>query len=276
VKSTISSNKFDWYTALVVGIFHIIGLGFAVQTFSFANLVAFAILYMVTGLGITLGFHRYFTHNSFEVTNPVVKSVMALSGSLALQGSIIDWVVDHYQHHNHSDKKPDPHSSKEGFWWSHLLWLFYDVKDSDQMAKFRAKLEKDQIMSFFDKYYVFVGIQVLLGAFLLAIGGWEMVVWGVFLRTVAVWHVTWAINSACHMWGYKNFQDTDDDSRNLWWAAILANGEGWHNNHHKYQTSPRHGLQPWEFDVTWKLIQGMQFLGLAKINPRLIPKVPNA
>jgi sn-1 stearoyl-lipid 9-desaturase len=263
-----------WSTLSIVILFHLIAVGFGIFTFSIPNFIAFFILYVITGLGITLGYHRLFTHNSFVVNNSVLKVIIAIAGTLALQGSVIDWVVDHFQHHNYSDKKPDPHSSNEGFLWSHLLWLFYPIEDNAQQAKLRTKLNEDKILYFFDQYPVFVGMQFLLGFALLMIGGWGMVIWGVFVRTVFVWHVTWFINSACHFWGQVEFDDTDDNSKNLWWMAILANGEGWHNNHHKFQASPKHGLRWYQIDLTWWIINSLDFVGLVSVNRKLIPIVP--
>jgi sn-1 stearoyl-lipid 9-desaturase len=267
------TNNFKYTTFSIVLIFHLIGLGLAIQTFNWANLLAFLILYAITGVGITLGYHRLFTHKSYEVKNSFVKVLIAIAGTLALQGSIIDWVVDHFQHHNYSDQTPDPHSSREGFWWSHLLWLFYHYEDNEQQAKLRKSLNEDKVLNFIDQYQFFVGIQFLLGALLLTIGGFGMVIWGIFLRTIAVWHVTWFINSACHFWGDVEFDDTGDFSKNLWWMAILANGEGWHNNHHKYPASPKHGLRWYQFDFTWLIIQTLEKLNLAKVNKKTIPSI---
>jgi sn-1 stearoyl-lipid 9-desaturase len=269
----MNNEKFDWATFMPVMFFHVVAVVCAASTISMNNLIAFAVLYMVTGLGITLGFHRYFTHNSFIVESNIVKVCMAVMGSLALQGSLLDWVRDHWLHHLYSDQELDPHSSREGFNWCHWTWLFYPIAETPAIQKMKSKLASDPIIAFFSNTFVFVGLQVVLGLVLLAIGGWGMVVWGIFVRTVAVWHVTWLINSACHMWGYTNFSDTGDNSHNLWWAAILTNGEGWHNNHHHSQASPRHGLRPWEFDLTWIIISTMEKFGLAKINHKLIPKL---
>lgn len=269
-----SKPPIKWSTLAIVVMFHIIAAA-SVFTFSWANFSAFFILYVVTGLGITLGYHRLFTHNSFVVNNHILKIIIAIAGTLALQGSVIDWVVDHFQHHNYSDKKPDPHSSNEGFLWSHLMWLFYPIEDNEQQTKLRQKLNQDKILSFFDQSIVFIGMQFLLGFVLLYIGGLGMVLWGIFLRTVFVWHVTWFINSACHFWGQVEFDDTDDNSKNLWWMAILANGEGWHNNHHKYQASPKHGLRWYQVDLTWFIINTLSKVGLVTVNHKLIPKLKN-
>ncbi len=268
---TVLKRKINWVTTIAIIVFHLIALLVSPFCFSWANFTAFFVLYVITGLGITLGFHRYFTHNAFETKNPIVISILAIAGSLALQGNITSWVTDHFQHHNYSDLEGDPHSSKEGFYWSHLGWLFYEIDLNQQQIKLRDKMLKDPLIRFWDQMLIFVGVQVLTGLILLAIGGWSMVIWGIFLRVVFVWHVTWFINSACHYWGFVTYPDSGDNSKNLWWMGLLAFGEGWHNNHHKFQSSPRHGLEWWQIDVTWYIIKTLSILKLAKYNPKLVP-----
>lgn len=191
--------------------------------------------------------------------------IIALIGSLALQGGPVFWVAGHRQHHLHTeDWDRDPYSAQRGFWWSHMLWLFYPKKedfDPQVYRRWAPDLDKDGFYRWLDKY--FLVLQIPVGLLLYAIGGWSFVIWGVFVRAVVLWHSTWLINSATHMWGYKSFA-SDDNSRNLWWAAILTYGEGWHNNHHAYPNVAPAGRQWWELDTTWWVIQGLQKLGLAK------------
>jgi sn-1 stearoyl-lipid 9-desaturase len=265
--------KFKISTFVFVLAFHLITAIFAYRTFTINNFILFFVLYVVTGLGITLGYHRLFTHNSFVVNSKFLKIIIAIMGTLALQGSVIDWVVDHFQHHLHSDQVDDPHNSRQGFWWSHVWWLFYPIADTNQQSKLRIKLNEDPILRFFDQKIVFVGMQVILGAFLLFGFSYGALIWGVFVRVVFVWHVTWCINSACHIWGNTQYLDSGDHSKNLWWMAILANGEGWHNNHHKFQTSPKHGLKWYQVDVTWYIISTLHKIKLVSLNEKLIPKV---
>jgi sn-1 stearoyl-lipid 9-desaturase len=266
-------GKLKVSTLVVIVAFHLTAILLAPITFSWANLQVAFWLYVLTGLGITVGYHRLFTHGSYKVTNPILRAFIAFAGTLALQGSVIDWVVDHFRHHNYSDQPGDPHTTNEGFWWAHILWLFYEYKEDAQQDKLRAKLNEDKVLAFIDRKEVFIGAQFALGFLLLLIGGWGMVTWGVFVRVVFTWHVTWCINSACHIWGYTEYEKSGDKSKNLWWMAILANGEGWHNNHHMYQASPRHGLKWWQIDLSWYLIWTFSKLGWAEINPKLIPVV---
>jgi sn-1 stearoyl-lipid 9-desaturase len=265
-----TNGKFDITTFVAILLFHLLSL-LCFVCFSWLNFGVLLILQFITGIGITLGFHRLFTHKSFVVKNNWLKFLICLAGSLSLQGDVISWIVDHYQHHNHSDKPQDAHSSREGFWWCHMGWLFTEFPDNPQQQKLRATLEKDPILLFFSKPIVYVGIQVILGYVLLQFLGFGALIYGVFLRTVVVWHITWFINSACHLWGDQPFPESGDYSKNLWWMAILANGEGWHNNHHMYQSSPKHGLEWYQIDVTWYIIKVLQVLKLVDINPKLIP-----
>jgi sn-1 stearoyl-lipid 9-desaturase len=264
-------KKIRWSTLIVIGLFHILSLGILLpQNFSWVNFMVFFGLYVFTGLGITFGFHRLLTHKAFEA-NIVVRFIAVLAGSLALQGNPIEWVSDHRIHHLFSDTKKDRHNSNWGFTWSHITWLFHDFRVSPLEKKIRENLEKDKLLVFFK--YSFVPIQVLLGIILWNIGGWSMVIWGVFFRTVFLYHVTWLVNSATHKWGYRWFE-TDDNSRNTWWVGLLAFGEGWHNTHHAYQASPRHGIKWWEIDVTWYLIWLLSKLKLVS-NLKKIPLIPS-
>ena len=265
-------RKINWPTTIAIILFHVIALTVGPLTFNWANFTAFFVLYVISGLGITLGFHRYYTHNAFTTNNRIVQSCLAFMGSLALQGSVTGWVIDHFQHHNYSDQPEDPHSSREGFWWSHMGWLFYEVEVSNRQQALKDKMLRNPVTRFFDNKLVFLGVQFLVGFILLYIGGPGMVVWGIFCRVVFVWHITWFINSACHFWGFVTYKDSGDNSKNLWWMGLLAFGEGWHNNHHMYQASPRHGLKWWQIDATWYIIYTLSILRLAKYNPRLIPK----
>jgi stearoyl-CoA desaturase (delta-9 desaturase) len=231
--------------------------------FSWANLVLALVLYWVTaGLGICLCYHRLLTHRGFE-TPKWFEYVLAICGALTLEGGPIHWVSTHRYHHTHSDTDYDPHTPRHGFWWSHMLWFLYRIpmfEDRNFYKRYAPDLWKDRF------YRVLARVswlpQVVLGGILLAWGGWPAVFWGIFLRTVLALHGTWLVNSATHRWGYKNFV-TKDDSKNLWWVALVSFGEGWHNNHHTFQRSSRHGLRWWEFDVTYVTIQLLSLLGLA-------------
>ena len=235
--------------------------------FSWKALGVALLLYWVTGgLGITLGFHRLITHRSFE-TPKWLEYFLAFCGTLACQGGPIAWVGMHRIHHLHSDQELDPHDSNKGFFWSHLRWMFYHSPAFADVPRFTKDIKDDPFYIFLEKYML--PIQFALGGLLLLWGGWSFVVWGVFVRLIFVWHCTWFVNSATHKFGYQTY-DAKDHSTNCWWVALLTYGEGWHNNHHAFQYSARHGLKWWEIDLTWMTIQVLQFLGLAT-NVKLAP-----
>jgi len=236
---------------------------FLPHMFSWSALAVCVTLYYLTGaFGITLCFHRLLTHRSFEIAKPL-EYVIAFLGTLALQGGPIDWIATHRAHHANTDRKGDPHDVNQGLIWAHFEWM-YRENDARPTRAEQARLAPDLIG---DKYYVFleqtyVFWQIALGIALFAIGGWSWVVYGVFLRLVLTYHVTWLVNSAAHHCGYRSYQ-TGDKSTNSWWVAFLAWGEGWHNNHHAFPFSARHGFQWFEFDATWLVIQILAKLRLA-------------
>ncbi|MBW4699645.1 MAG: fatty acid desaturase [Aphanocapsa lilacina HA4352-LM1] len=236
----------------------------ALWQFSWSALALAIFLHWGLGcLGITLGFHRLLSHRSFTVPKPL-EYFLALLGTLCLQGGPILWVAHHRLHHAHSDTEADPHDSNRGFWWSHWGWMFYMPEERlnfDHYARYAKDLARDPVHRFLNRNMI--PLQLAFAALLYLLGGWPFVLWGVFVRLVVVFHCTWLINSACHQWGYRSHQ-TDDHSTNLWWAAILAYGEGWHNNHHAMPRSARHGLAWWEIDVTWGVIWTLGKLGLAR------------
>ena len=231
----------------------------------------------VSGLGITFGFHRLLTHSSFKA-KPLLRYIFTFFGSLALQGGPITWVATHRLHHRESDKELDPHTPNYSFLWSHLTWNFFHHPECSSIEKFRSlapDLTNDPVMRFFNKYFfvIFLTVTALLFALGYAVGGPKLgislVIWGGILRTVYMWHATWFVNSATHTWGYKNY-DSGDLSRNTWWVALMAFGEGWHNNHHADPRSARHGHRWFELDVTFLLIQTFSRLGW--INQIIHPK----
>ena len=236
------------------------GVIFAPWTFSWAALgLAIALHWITGGLGITLGFHRLIAHRSFK-TPKWLEYTLATLGSLTAEGSPIDWVGMHRIHHKFSDTSDDPHDSNKGFWWSHMGWLMYAPPPQEQIRRFTGDLNGDPYYEFMQKFFLLP--QFVLGVGLYLWGGWSFVVWGVFVRLVMVYHSTWLVNSATHKFGYRNF-DSDDKSKNCWWVALMAYGEGWHNNHHAFPHSARHGLRWWEIDATWMAVKVLETLGLA-------------
>jgi stearoyl-CoA desaturase (delta-9 desaturase) len=256
------ARSVNWSTTIVFGLFHI-GAIAALFLFSWKVFFATVFLYWVaTGLGISLGYHRLHTHRSYRL--PLwLEYFFAICGTLNLEGGPIFWVATHRVHHQKSDQAGDPHSPRDGAWWSHVLWIvFGESKHSNTqlMSKYAPDLAKHKFYRWLNTYH-WVPI-IVLGLILLAIGGLPLMMWGVFVRVVFGLHATWLVNSASHMWGGRRFA-TRDDSRNNWWVALMTFGEGWHNNHHAHPTSARHGLAWYEFDPSWLLLNVMKPLGLA-------------
>ena len=258
-----NSQGLNWFTAIILALFHI-GAIAALFVFSWRNLILAAVLYYVaTGLGISMGYHRLHTHRSYRVPR-WLEYCFAVCGSLTLEGGPIFWVATHRLHHQNSDQPGDPHSPRDGAFWSHMGWILFGETNHNNtrlMSKYAPDLARHRFYVWLNDYH-WIPVTVL-GLGLLAIGGLPMMLWGVCLRVVAGLHATWAVNSATHMWGARRFA-TRDDSRNTWWVAIISFGEGWHNNHHAHPTSARHGLAWYEFDPSWLLVKALRFLGVAR------------
>jgi stearoyl-CoA desaturase (delta-9 desaturase) len=232
--------------------------------------------YVVSGLGITVGFHRYFTHGSFKA-NRALRVALAISGSLALQGPVIDWVADHRRHHAFSDKEGDPHSPwlfgtgpralARGFYHSHMGWLF--GRDQTNEERFTPDLLADRDIVRVDKLFIlWATLSLVLPG---VIGGlvtmsWAGALtaffWGGLVRVALLHHVTWSINSICHMIGEQPF-NSRDHSRNVWPLAVLSFGESWHNLHHADPTCARHGVQRGQVDISARVIWAFEKLGWA-------------
>ncbi|MBZ5622169.1 MAG: fatty acid desaturase [Acidobacteriia bacterium] len=253
----------NWFTTLVLVFIHI-GAVAALFVFSWKAFFLTVFFYWVaTGLGISMGYHRLHTHRSYRV--PLwLEYFFALCGSLTLEGGPIFWVAVHRIHHQKSDLPGDPHSPRDGAWWSHVGWILFgetNHNNTRMMSKYAPDLAKHRFYVWLNDYH-WVPITVL-AILVLAIGGWQMVLWTMFFRVVFGLHATWLVNSATHMWGARRFA-TRDDSRNNWWVALISFGEGWHNNHHAHPTSARHGLAWYEFDPSWILIKVLKGLGVAR------------
>jgi stearoyl-CoA desaturase (delta-9 desaturase) len=275
----IWSGRVQWSVVLWIALVHLGALA-APFFFSWWGLGVFVFLYWVTGsLGVCLGYHRLLTHGSFQTYRPV-RWFFALVGGLSGQGSAIEWVAKHRRHHAFSDQEGDPHSPRDGKWWSHMLWLVPDAGwEANQAEKKRwaADLVKDPVVLWIDR--LFLPVHFLSGLSLLGLGywlggwylAWSLLFWGVFFRMTFVFHATWCVNSATHLWGYRNYETTDD-SRNCWWVSALTFGEGWHNNHHAYQRMARCGHRWWEIDLTYLVILAMERVGLAWRVVHAIPR----
>jgi stearoyl-CoA desaturase (delta-9 desaturase) len=237
------------------------------------DLIIAGVMYYVSGLGVTVGFHRYLTHRSFVARRPV-RIALALAGSLSLQSSATQWVADHRRHHRFSDKDGDPHSPwrygtsfrdlSKGFFYSHVGWL-YDW-DKTEEAKYAPELVADPDIAFISRTFpLWVVVSMLLPPLVGGLIGWSWqaavtaFVWGSLVRVALLHHVTFAINSVCHIKGRRPFR-TKDHSQNVWWLSILSFGESWHNFHHAEPTSARHGVRPLEFDTSAIVIKVMEKL----------------
>jgi len=233
-------------------------------TFTWSAFFIFLSLVWITGgVGICLCYHRLLTHKSFQVPK-LLEYFLTFLGVLASQGSPLHWVADHRLHHTFTDQELDPHSPRKGFLWSHVIWLLKRSKvldTRDQYSRCAPDIGGDSFYKFLDRtHWIY---PILLGIGLYMWGGVPFLVWGLFFRTAFVYHTTWFVNSAAHKWGYKSYA-LDDDSKNLWWVALLNWGEGWHNNHHSFRYSARHGLRFWEIDLTYASIKFLSYLGLAE------------
>ena len=234
------------------------------QMFTWSALgVAIALYYITGGLGISLGFHRLLTHRSYRCPR-LLEYALAVCGTLALQGGPIEWISTHRVHHAHSDREGDPHNVHRGLTWAHVQWLYRrnDARPTqEEQRRYAPDLIKNPFYRFLERTYLLW--QVALALVLFAVGGLPWVVWGIFVRVVVTYHVTWLVNSAAHSMGYRTYK-TADESTNNWWVALLTWGEGWHNNHHAFPSSARHGMRWFELDTTWLAIRVLQWLRLAR------------
>lgn len=233
-------------------------------------------LWALTALGITVGYHRYFTHGSFK-THRAVKLALAISGSLAIEGSLDQWVADHRKHHKFSDEVGDPHSPwrfgttrkaiAKGLVYSHVGWLF--ESDNTSIEKYAPDITKDKDLHWISKHFsIFVVASLLIPAVLGGLITWSWVgavtafFWAGLVRIAFVHHVTWSINSICHVFGKRPFESRDLSS-NVAWLAIPSMGESWHNLHHVDPTAARHGVMKGQIDVSAGIIRGLEKTGLA-------------
>jgi stearoyl-CoA desaturase (delta-9 desaturase) len=255
------------------------------------DLLVFAILYALTGLGITVGFHRLLTHRSFE-TSATLRGTLAALGSAAIEGPVISWVADHRKHHAFADEEGDPHSphvghgggwrgTLRGLFHAHLGWLFIHTQRGAK-ARYAPDLLRDPVTRFVDRTFLLWAAAGLAAAFGLgvAIGGTVQdgltaLLWGGAVRMFVLHHMTYSINSICHVFGRRSFP-TDDESRNVAWLALPTFGEAWHNNHHAFPTSAVHGLGRRQLDVAGLVISGLERLGLVWNVVRVSPEQQRA
>jgi stearoyl-CoA desaturase (delta-9 desaturase) len=249
------------------------------------DLALFVVMYAACGLGITVGYHRLFSHKSFKTT-PAVRAVLAVLGAMTIQGPLTQWVTDHRKHHAMSDKPGDPHSPHvgrhgehgrlTGLWWSHMGWLFR-TKGMERGERWGRDLYDDPLIRRIDRLYMVwvalsVGIPFAVGFAVRGtwLGGLEAMVWAGLIRIFLFQHATWAINSVCHTFGRRSYR-TADESRNVWLLAIPSFGEAWHNNHHAFPGSAVHGVDRRQIDISAGVIGLLERLGLAWDVKRMTP-----
>lgn len=258
-----TAQSVNWRNVVLLSTFHLLAIP-VFFTFSWQNLAALLIGNWVVGsLGVGLGWHRLLTHRSFTAPKWLEYTLVTI-GTLSMQNSPDRWVATHRIHHKFTETENDPHSSKPGFWWAQIGWILWGTAqdhDDATMKRYIPDLLKDKGLVLISRFYL---VPIVLSAFLFyAIGGWSMVAWGVAGRVVFGWHTTWFVNSLAHLYGSRPHK-TNDDSTNNWFVALLTFGEGWHNNHHAFPTSARHGLQWYQFDLNWITIRLFEKLGWAK------------
>jgi stearoyl-CoA desaturase (delta-9 desaturase) len=263
-KHTVKHQGLRWPTTIWMIVFHL-GAVAALFYWSWKGLIVAAVLaWVAQSLGVGMCYHRLLTHRSYQVPK-LVEYFLNVCATLSLEGGPINWVATHRLHHAHSDERGgDPHTPYDGRWWSHMGWILTGTAQQhsrEVLERYAPDLMKDRFTVALNRVY-FVPL-ILLGIILLMVGGWPLLLWGVFLRVTVGLHATWLVNSATHLWGRRRFE-TNDNSRNSWWVALLTWGEGWHNNHHAHPTSARHGLAWYEIDFNWWGIRMLQLLRLAK------------
>jgi stearoyl-CoA desaturase (Delta-9 desaturase) len=242
-----------------------------------SDLAVMLLMYVISGYGVTLGFHRLLTHRSFQTFKPV-EYTLAILGSIAVQGPVMSWVADHRKHHAHTDKEGDPHTphghgsgfkgAVAGLWYAHMGWLF-KASGTAEHSRYAKDLYEDPGMRVIHRTFaLWATVGILIPAALgFAIDGTlagavTAALWGGPVRIFALHHVTWSINSICHFFGTRRF-DVDDHSTNVFWMSLVSFGESWHHNHHTFPRSAMHGLRAWEVDPTAWLIRGMRRVRLA-------------
>ncbi len=274
-------------TAIPILSLFVVGWQLWASLLGWNDIFVFVLLYVLTGFGVTVGFHRLLTHRAFKTTRPI-RATLAILGSAAIEGPVISWVADHRKHHAFADREGDPHSPHvgHGHGWrgalrglvhAHVGWLFIHTHRG-RRTRYAPDLLGDPVVSWVDRTFVVWALGGLVTAFGL---GWLFggtlrdgltgVLWGGAVRMLVVHHVTYSINSLCHFFGRQRF-DTGDQSRNLAWLAPLSLGEAWHNNHHAFPTSAQHGLRRWELDPSALLIRALERVGLAWDVVRVSPE----
>ncbi len=279
----VANETLDRFLTGMVTVVPILALGYVGWqlwnvAFGWSDIAVLVLMYVPTALGITVGFHRLFTHRSFKTTKGV-RATLAILGSMAIEGPVISWVADHRKHHAFSDQHGDPHSPHEfghglkgalrGLFHAHVGWLFIHTQRA-RKTRYAPDLMRDPVVSWVDRTFLWWAVAGFLLAFALGIvlGGFSVeagltgMLWGGLMRMLLLHHVTYSINSLCHYFGRRPFE-TDDESRNLAWLAPFSMGEAWHNAHHAFPTSARHGVDGRQLDISAGVIALLEKTGLA-------------
>lgn len=281
--NAINRRRIVWSYAGTVGLYHVVALlAFLPWFFSWTGVgLAVAGISLFGGLGINLGYHRLLTHRGF-ICPKWLEYALVILGVCCMQDTPARWVAVHRRHHEHADRQEDPHSPLVNFLWGHVGWMMVVNLDLVRLGiynRYAKDILRDPLYRRLERTLLYPAIILgmwltfFLGGFAGALMsgedmggatrfGFSLLVWGVFVRTVVVWHVTWSVNSVAHLWGYRNYE-TGEGSRNNWIVALLSGGEGWHNNHHADPRSARHGHRRWEIDVIFLFIRALEAAGLA-------------
>jgi fatty-acid desaturase len=279
----VDRHRIVWSYAITVGLYHLIaGLALLPWLFSWTG-VALAILglYVFGSLGINLCYHRLLTHRGL-VCPKWLEHGFAILAICCMQDTPARWVAVHRRHHEHSDRQDDPHSPLVAFFWGHVGWMLVENRDLMRLGiyeRYAKDVLRDPFYRRMERTLLYPAVlfgswaMFFLGGFVAGVVGGgtvagavqfgaSLLIWGVFVRTVVVWHITWSVNSAAHLWGYRSYE-TCEQSRNNWFVALISNGEGWHNNHHADPRSAAHGHRRWEIDVVFLTIRVLEMMGLA-------------
>jgi stearoyl-CoA desaturase (delta-9 desaturase) len=260
-KVSATTSSVNWKNVAILTTVHLLAIP-AIFSFSWTNLGALLIGNWIVGsLGVGLGYHRLLTHRSFRAPK-WLEYFLTILGTMSIQDSPVKWVATHRIHHRFTETENDPHSTDLGFLWAQTGWIIWGVAqdhDRETLNRYAPDLTNDRIHRLIARFWYLPVVVSGVGLFL--IGGWPMVAWGVFARIVVGWHTTWFVNSLAHTYGRRAY-DTADDSTNNWFVALLTFGEGWHNNHHAFPTSARHGLKWYQFDMNWLTLLVIQRLGI--------------
>lgn len=230
--------------------------------FTWSLVAVWAASHFLRAIGLTLAFHRYFAHRAFELSRPA-RFFWAFAGTAAMQKGPIWWAGHHISHHKYADRDGDPHSpAVSGFYYAHVGWFLHDARHESLPPTNPVVRDFGRVpeIAWLERYYVLPPLLLALALYLA--GGYAWLVWGFSLATTTLAHATFSINTINHLWGSRRF-DTPDESRNNALTAFFAVGEGWHNNHHRYQRAARNGFYWWEFDPTWYVVAAMSWVGLA-------------